>query len=142
MTEEKMLEAEKYWCENCCNWDKECAQMDGYAKCKLTGTMSFAQECGRECRFFNVPLDNVIVLPLELWKTVYCVASPCGGCKCYNEVMTEEFIEICRKCEKREIIECEFDYDLIPEWGKTVFATKEEAEAALRKEDKKCQEER
>ena len=29
----------------------------------------------------------------------------------------------------------EFDYDMIPEYGKTVFLTREEAEAALEKED-------
>ena len=42
--------------------------------------------------------------------------------------MKEEFIEICRSCDKWEIIECDFDYDLISEFGKTVFATREEAE--------------
>ena len=63
MTEREMLEAEKYWCENCCNWDKEEVQMDACSTCKLTGTRVFAQESGKECKCFNVPAENVIVTP-------------------------------------------------------------------------------
>ena len=63
MTEREMLEDEKYWCENCCNWDKEKVQMDAYSTCKLTGTRVFAQESGKECKCFNVPAENVIVPP-------------------------------------------------------------------------------
>ena len=36
-------------------------------------------------------------------------------------------------CNRWEIICCEFDYDLIPSWEETVFPTREEAEAALKK---------
>ena len=74
---------------------------------------------------------RAILLPSELGQKVYCVMTPCGGCPCYEEPVTEESIEICRKCEKAIVGECDFDYDLIPEWGKTVFATPEEAEKAL-----------
>lgn len=77
--------------------------------------------------------NNVLVLPHVLGEKVYCLAQPCGGCKCYNEPMTKEFIEICQKCDKWEIGVCEFDYELIPEWGESVFPTKEQAEEALRK---------
>ena len=48
------------------------------------------------------------------------------------EPMKEEYIKQCRECNKWELIECEFDYELIPEFGKTVFATKEEAEKELK----------
>lgn len=71
MTEFEMLEAEKYWCENCCNWDKEHVQMDGYAKCKLTGTLCFGQESGKDCKCFNVPAENVIVPPCKVGDVVY-----------------------------------------------------------------------
>ena len=67
----------------------------------------------------------------KIGETVYCVAQPCGGCPCYNEPMKEEFIEMCRKCDKYEVIECDFDYDLIPEFGKTVFNDPETAEKVL-----------
>lgn len=77
--------------------------------------------------------NGVIVLPAEIGVNVWCLAQPCGGCACYNEPMKEEFIEACRNCDKWEIIECDFDYDLIPEFGETVFATREEAEQALSK---------
>lgn len=68
-----MLEAEKYWCENCCNWDKEQVQMDGYANCKLTGTLAYSQESGKECKCFNMPAENVIVPPCKVGDKVYAV---------------------------------------------------------------------
>ena len=71
MKELEMLESEKYWCENCCNWDKKHVQMDGYAKCKLTGTLCFCQESGKDCKCFNVPAENVIVPPCKVGDTVY-----------------------------------------------------------------------
>lgn len=76
--------------------------------------------------------NNVIVLPHALGSKVWCLGQPCGGCECYNEPLTEEFIERCRKCDKWEIVEYEFDYELIPEWGKLVFPTREQAEEALK----------
>ena len=75
--------------------------------------------------------NGVIVLPLEIGDTVYCLAQPCGGCNSYDEPLTEASIEQCRKCDLWEVIQCGFDYDLIPEYGKLVFSTKEEAEKAL-----------
>lgn len=81
--------------------------------------------------------NGVIVLPLAVGVNVWCLAQPCGGCACYKEPMKEEFIEVCRNCDKWEIIECAFDYDLIPEFGKTVFATFDEAEKRY-KEMAKC----
>jgi len=77
--------------------------------------------------------NNVLVLPYALGSKVWCLGQPCGGCECLNEPMTEEFIERCRKCDKWEIGECEFDYELIPEWGKLVFPTEKLAKEALRK---------
>ena len=76
---------------------------------------------------------GVIVPPHALGSKVWCLGQPCGGCECFNEPMTEEFIERCRKCDKWEIGECEFDYELIPEWGELVFPTRELAEEALSK---------
>lgn len=67
----------------------------------------------------------------KIGEKVFCIAQPCGGCPCYNEPMKEEFIEMCRKCDKYEVIECDFDYDLIPEFGKTVFNDREAAVKVL-----------
>lgn len=77
--------------------------------------------------------NNVLVLPHALGSKVWCLGQPCGGCQYFNEPMTEEFIERCRKCDKWEIGECEFDYEFIPEWGELVFPTRELAEEALGK---------
>ena len=83
--------------------------------------------------------NGVIVPPCKVGDKVYCIGTPCGGCKYFNEPLTEEGIEICKACKKREIIECGLEFDLINEFGKTVFLTKEEAEKALERmrEDEK-----
>ena len=79
--------------------------------------------------------SKFIELPCKVGDKVWFIGTPCGGCEYYNEIMKEEFIEKCRKCEKTEIIECKFDYDLIGEFGKTVFLTREAAEAALKERE-------
>ena len=76
--------------------------------------------------------DNWIKLPYELGGEVFCIGQPCGGCPEYNEPVTEESIEKCRGCRKYEIVECKFDWELIENWGKLVFATEKEAEEKLR----------
>lgn len=76
---------------------------------------------------------GVVALPLKIGADVYCLAQPCGGCECFNEPMKEEFIERCRQCDKWEIIKCKFDWDLVPEWRKTVFPTEEEAKRRMAK---------
>ena len=60
MTEEEMLEAESFWCENCCNFDKDCIGPDGMAHCKITNTLAYCQESGKDCPFFNVPVSDVV----------------------------------------------------------------------------------
>lgn len=75
--------------------------------------------------------NGAVALPCKVGNMVFCIGTPCGGCKYFNEPLTEEGIEICKACEKREIIECGFESDLINEFGKTVFLTREEAEKAL-----------
>lgn len=77
--------------------------------------------------------NGVIVQPVKVGDTVYGIATPCGGCKVFNEVMSEEYLKMCQKCDRFEILEIAFDYELIPEWGNTVFLTKAEAEKALAK---------
>ena len=83
------------------------------------------------CKNF-VDKNKVVCLPADLGKPVWVLAQPCGGCSCYNEPMTEEFIKKCQQCKEWEIGQCDFDYELIPEYGKLVFATKEEAENKLK----------
>lgn len=75
--------------------------------------------------------NNVVILPCAIDTKVWCLSQPCGGCSAFNEPMKEEFIEKCQKCKRWEIIECKFDYEMVPDYGKFVFATKEEAEKAL-----------
>lgn len=78
MTEREMIEIEKHWCENCCNWDKEKIQMDGYSECKLTGTSVFVQEYGGNCKCFNIPAENIIAPPCKVGDTVYIIKR----CRC------------------------------------------------------------
>ena len=77
--------------------------------------------------------NGVIAPPVKVGDTVYGIATPCGGCQGFHEVMSEEYLKMCQKCDRFEILEIAFDYELIPEWGNTVFLTKAEAEKALAK---------
>ena len=144
MTEQEMLEAEKYWCENCCNWDKEEVQMDACSTCKLTGTRVFAQESGKECKCFNVPAENVIVPPCKVGDKVYVIRQcTCENTNGYNR-MCEYYNDFMGECE-RGYQKCPYDKIIVPMcvtdvtmWsviknvGITVFLTREEAEQALK----------
>ena len=83
--------------------------------------------------------DDWIKLPNKLGCEVWVLGQPCGGCPEYNEPVTEESIEKCRQCNKWEIGTCKFDYELIEDWGKLVFATEDEAKERLKElmEDEK-----
>ena len=77
-------------------------------------------------------LDNgVFVLPRPIGETVYAIGAPCSTCPAFNEVQTMEYLEMCRACEKQEVIEVQMDWDLIADFGVNVFVTREEAENAL-----------
>lgn len=74
--------------------------------------------------------NNVIALPCAIGTQVYGLAQPCGSCSHYNS-WTKKSIDACQNCKSYEIIKCKFEYDLIPEFGKTVFLTEEEVKEAL-----------
>ncbi len=81
--------------------------------------------------------DLYIKLPCKVGTKVYAIATPCGGCEHYN-LSLEQSLKICRNCEKREIAECTFDNELIDEFGKTVFLTREDAEKKLEELKNEC----
>ena len=81
--------------------------------------------------------DLYIKLPCKVGTKVYALATPCGGCEHYN-LSLEQSLKICRNCEKREIAECTFDNELIDEFGKTVFLTREDAEKKLEELKNEC----
>ena len=129
VTELEMLEAEKYWCENCCNWDKEQVRMDGYANCKLTGTLCFAQESGKACKCFNVPAENVIVPPCKVGDKVYFVFE---GDVLSDEItlieVTESAIYLSTCSERYMLINGYLYSEMLDE---KAYFTKEEAMEAL-----------
>lgn len=71
--------------------------------------------------------NDILVLPCALGTQVYYIGTPCNTCDNFNEPLNKEMIQECRVCDKAEIIKCEFDYELIPEWKKNVFPTEQEA---------------
>ena len=81
--------------------------------------------------------DLYIKLPCKVGTKVYALATPCGGCEHYN-LSLEQSLKICRNCEKQEIAECTFDNELIDEFGKTVFLTREDAEKKLEEFKNEC----
>ena len=60
-------EAEDYWCERCCNFDKENVGMDATAVCKLTGCLAYCQEYGGNCKGFNIPAADVVEVRHGEW---------------------------------------------------------------------------
>lgn len=151
MTEAEMLEAEKNWCENCCNFDKEHSLPDGYANCKVTNTLTFGQTCGKECKFFNVPAGNVIVIPCmvgadtvyvdcKAWRKAYSFVN-------YPHVFIKEKYYIVAdvvaiiKTRKQTLVKLgtynkatftrEYERFPISAIGKTVFLSEAEARKAL-----------
>lgn len=105
-------------CENCIHY-KACLPFYENIKIKL-------------CDMFE-DKDLYIKLPCKIGTEVYGVSTPCGGCEHYSNSL-KEALNTCRCCKKKEVINFGFSYDCMGEFGKTVFLTKEEAEAALRKE--------
>lgn len=105
-------------CENCIHYEA-CLPFYENIKMKL-------------CDMFE-DKDLYIKLPCKIGTEVYGVSTPCGGCEHYSNSL-KEALNTCRRCKKKEVISFGFSYDCIGEFGKTVFLTKEEAEAALRKE--------
>lgn len=99
--------------------------------CLHYGVCTFAKqyEAVDKCPDF-ADKDLCVKLPCKVGTKVYAIATPCGGCE-YNNSSFEETLKNCRGCQKREIIECEFDYDLLHDFGETVFPTRAEAERKL-----------
>lgn len=75
--------------------------------------------------------ESFIELPERIGTTVYCIMTPCSNCSAFNEPLTEEYLDRCRRCEKAELGEMAFDYEMIPEVGETVFFDLARAEEAL-----------
>lgn len=106
-------------CENCIHYEA-CLPFYENIKMKL-------------CDMFE-DKDLYIKLPCKIGTEVFGVSTPCGGCEHYNNSL-KEALNTCRCCNKKEVINFGFSYDCMGEFGKTVFLTKEEAEAALKKGD-------
>ena len=68
-------------------------------------------------------------LPCKVGDTVYALTPFCEICEEY--LGNECACECC--CRGNFVTETKFDYEMIRMFGKTVFPTKEEAEAALEK---------
>lgn len=120
MTEKEMLEAEKYWCGTCCNWDKNRVMANACSFCKLTGTLVFASEIGKDCRFFDVPAENVIVPPCKIGGTLYMIVTK-------RAKVTGEYFSFIKRTK--------LTYNNLERVqkgiGKTVFLSLEEARAVL-----------
>ena len=77
--------------------------------------------------------NNVVVLPCTVGTEVFCVAAPCATCPQFTEIPNKEDFEICQSCRRLEVIKCNLELDLVYDWNKTVFPTKEMAVAELKR---------
>ena len=89
----------------------------------------------------SAPTVPAVVLPCEIGETVYAKHMECDtpylpdNCTDWRTARDVELGSSCEECPHRHpvAIEKKFDYSDIPKFGKTVFLTREEAEAALRR---------
>lgn len=137
--DKSVLECPEKMCEYCCNFDREHIGMDGTALCKPTMTLAYAEDYGGNCMFYKVPKEQIIIPPCKVGDKVYIISR--------NKVKECEvvFIGISadEKCSYFNFVEHYADgtfyksYSMVFEViGKTVFLTKEEAEAELQKRGK------
>ena len=73
---------------------------------------------------------RLVVLPCKIGTKVYFISQDCEMCRSLQKDEPCLFGD----CPYRGITETIFTYGAIGQFGKTVFFTREEAEAALRKE--------
>ena len=122
-----IIEEPEKMCESCCNFDKEHIRMDGFANCKLTMTLAYAEDNGGNCMFYNVPKEQIIIPPCKVGDTVYFLA---------RSLHTQ--IEKVKSGKVLRIAITENGFDLFVNnhtaklpYGKRAFLAKEEAEQAL-----------
>ena len=122
------LECPEKMCDYCCNFDKEHIGMDGMALCKLTMTLAYAEDYGGNCMFYNVPKEQIIVPPCKVGDRVYRPSKYLG---------VVQFVIISFKATQSEMFYTDDSDNIIyiPDIGKTVFLTKEEAENALKERE-------
>ena len=138
--DKSILEEPEKMCEYCCNFDKEHIGMDCTALCKLTMTLAYAEDYGGNCMFYNVPKEQIIVPPCKAGDTVYMI-TPNGNIR--NLTVLGIDIELEEKENKMTCLAV-YEFEGNPcyiqiqsfKFGKTVFLTKEEAEAELEKRGK------
>ena len=129
-----ILEDPEKMCEYCCNFDKEHIGMDCTALCKLTMTLAYAEDYGGNCMFYNVPKEQIIVPPLKLnqivWEDSWDGIHECKVSSITQKANGSLKIRLTNLTHK-------FVFErTVDEIGKTVFLTKEEAEAELQKRGK------
>ena len=130
LTEQEVIEAENFWCEYCCNFDKEHIGMDGMALCKITNTLAYSEESGKDCPFFNKPKSRFIELPCAVGDKVYWIN------RLTKEIETDIVVSIHQYEDGFSITtdtignKCTSTYSL-DRFLKIMHFTKEEAEKAL-----------
>lgn len=56
-----MVQAELYWCDQCCNFDREHTDCGGVALCKFMNLQTYSECYGKNCIGFNVPHSNIFI---------------------------------------------------------------------------------
>lgn len=109
-------------------------------KNKIKEVIDFVQDCGAlkdGAMYYEactndylaelLAANNIVKLPARIGQQVWGVFTPCGGC----ELSTDD--SRCVVCERAFADKILFDWEMVPAWGKDVFATEEAARAAAKK---------
>ena len=100
MTEQEMLECEKYWCENCSNFDKDHIGPDACALCKITNILTYSEMYAKDCLCRNVAPEAVASFRDNYFEELQRANDSCpyGPDPCGRSGDTVDGIRVCSNC--------------------------------------------
>lgn len=136
---DRLVEIPEIFCETCCNYDRENMDMGGNTSCKAIGVHTYSENYAGDCRAYNVPKEQIVVLPCNVGDKVFRIFMDCP--KDYKLEYCTDHEGSCENCHHREPVVISNTFSLmnipsIQKFGKTAFTTREEAEAALKEMEK------
>ena len=141
MTDEQIVKALRCWTGKTVK-DEECAECSFGEDCFLGEIVDAAEKRLNELKAENAALrerlENAVELPCKIGDEVYEVHDKCDRRNCvYNGYYGQWRCDYGGKTNCNPFITVnKFCYSDIPRVGKTIFVTKEEAEARLAEEEK------
>lgn len=91
-----IVKAEDYWCEQCCNFDREHTDCGGMALCKFMNLQTYSECYGKNCIGFNVPPEKFALRERGKWLK-HGNEKVCSVCKFIYYSNNDDF-SFCPNC--------------------------------------------